>query len=247
MDTSNGVPMKITPDCLVDAIVEFQVASDYKDEKVEEWILDSIKKNFPEAIFHKFPLIGPDKGKSVWADNVFRIYVGDKVISINIVSNYPGWDNVTGFLKGALQNLYENEQKQQLVKFTRVRINYVSHFPNVSIFDVWDGTPIQLNNIPPFVGREFNFKFGIYHHVKNGEKGEFVADAEVHLSDNLPIPETSTRYSRIDVGLQSRPCDGSFSDVFEQLQKLHFHEKEIFFKLLSKEFVDKLTPVWPKK
>lgn len=245
MDTSKGVPVKISPDSLVDAIVEFQIATEYKAEKIEQLMLGAVERNFPKTKFRKFSLMGADKGKHAWADNVFRYYVGDEVISLNIVSKYPGWMEVVGFLKGALQDIYESPSR--MLDFQRVRINYVSHFHNLSIFEVWDGNPIKLNNFPPFVGREFNFKFGIFRHEKNGEKGELVAHAEVHLSDNNPVMDSDIRYSRIDVGLESKPCDGSWADAYENLQILHFHEKEIFYKLLSEEFVNKLNPVWLEK
>lgn len=244
MDTSKGVPLKITPDCLVDAIMELQISTEYKAEKVEQEILESIKNSFPKTTFRRFPLSGPDMGKHVWADKVFRVYVGESAISVNIVSGYPGWDNYMGFLKGAMQGLYSDTV--QIVQFQKVRINYVSHFPDVSIFDVWDGTPIKLNHIPPFVGREFNFKFGIYHNDQKGESGQHVANAEVHLSDNLPIMDSKSTYSRIDVGLESTDCDGNWTGAYEKLQMLHFHEKDIFFRLLSEDFVNKLHPVWQK-
>lgn len=245
MDTSRGVPIKITPDCLVDAVIEFQIESEYKAEKIEQMMLGAIERNFPKTKFLHFPLMGADKGKHVWADEVFRFYVADDVISMNIVRQYPGWVRVSEFLRGALLDIYES--KLSIVNFHQVRINFVSHFPDVSIFDVWDGTPIQLNNIPPFVGREFNFKFDIIHHERKGDKGERIAHAEVHLSDNNPVPDSKIRYSRIDVGLESTRCDGTWSDAYEKLKLIHFHEKEIFFKILSEEFVNKLNPVWQNK
>lgn len=242
MNTYNGVPAKISPDYLVDAIVEIQISTDYKSEKVEQFILDSIKNNFPRTTFRKYPLMGSDRGKHVWADDVFRLYVCENVISVNIVGKYPGWANMLGFIKGALQSCYES--KIEIIRFLQVRINYVSHIPDISIFDVWDGTPVKLNNIPPFIGREFNFKFGIYQGTNKEDGGEYVANAIVHLSDNLPITDSKSRYSRIDIGIESVSCDGSWADAYEKLRIVHFHEKEIFFRILSEEFVNKLNPIW---
>ena len=122
-----------------------------------------------------------------------------------------------------------------MVDFMQVRIKYVSKLPNISIFEVWDGDPIKLNQIPPFLGREFSFKFSILSREK-----QLLAEADVKLNDQLPLVDGKGVYSRIYVALQAVKGDGNWSIVYEQLQMLHEYEKEVFFRLLSKEFVGKL-------
>lgn len=237
MDTSNGIPKRITPDCLVDSIIEITVESDYKDEFIERIVFEGIKKSYPESEFRLFPMYGKDEGKNFFANDKFRIYVCSSLISINIVSKYPGWDVLNSFVKDSLQGLYDVETP--ILKFLQVRINYVSRFPDVSIFNVWDGNPIQLNHIPPFLGRKFTFNFSILSKEK-----QLLGNARVHLDDQVPFPEGKGVYSRIDVGLEAVKGDGSWDVIYEQLQMLHNNEKEIFFRLLSREFVEKLNPEW---
>ena len=115
----------------------------------------------------------------------------------------------------------------------------MSRFPNISIFEVWDGDPIKLNQIPPFLGREFSFNFSIFSKEK-----QLLAEANVKLNDQLPFDQGKGVYSRIYVALQAVKGNGDWSTVYEQLQLLHYNEKEVFFRLLSQEFVDKLNPEW---
>lgn len=237
MDTKKGIPKKITPDCLVDSVVEFVIETDYKDEFIEHIVYDSIKTAYPDDEFRFYPMTGKDEGKHFLANDKFRVYVCSNLISINIVSRYPGWNVLNRFIKDALQGLYNLEKP--VVYFMQVRIKYVSKFPNISIFEVWDGDPIKLNQIPPFFGREFSFKFSIFSREK-----QLVADADVKLNDQLPLGDGKSVYSRIYVALQAVKGDGNWSTVYEQLQLLHENEKEVFFRLLSKEFVDKLNPEW---
>ena len=58
MDTRNGIPKKITPDCLVDSIIEFAIETDYKDEFIERIIHESIKASYPNDEFRIFPMYG---------------------------------------------------------------------------------------------------------------------------------------------------------------------------------------------
>ena len=240
MDISNGIPYKITLDGLVDTIVEIEIDTEFTAEAIEKRILDSIKKNFPRVRFHKYPMSGADADKHFWADEVFRFFVDKGLISVNIVSKYPGWDNYMGFLKGAIQGL--NSIEGELLKFKKARINFVSHFVNVSIFDVWDGNPLVLNHIPPFQGREFNFSFDIL----DSKTHDKLAKAKVVLTDKLPIRDSKNTYSRIDVGLESISSDGSWDHTYKLLQVLHDNEKLAFFRLLSEEFVNSLHPQWKK-
>lgn len=237
MDTSNGIPKRITPDCLVDSIIEITVESDFKDEFIERIVLESIKMSYPESEFREFPIYGKEGGKHFFANDIFRIYVCSSLISINIVSKYTGWDVLNRFVKDSLQGLYNVETP--ILKFQQVRIKYVSRFPQVSIFDVWDGNPIQLNHIPTFLGRQFSFNFSIF-----SDEKKLMGNARVRIDDQLPLPEGKGVYSRIDVGLEAVKGDGSWDVIYEQLQMLHNNEKEIFFRLLSREFVEKMNPVW---
>lgn len=238
MDISNGIPKKITPDCLVDTIVEFSIESDYKDEVIERTVLKNLKDSYPDSEFRKYEITESEEEKHFYANDDFRIYICNSFISINIVSGYPGWKIMDAFIKDALKGL--NDVESPILKFRQVRMNYVSRFPNVSIFDVWDGARIELNNIPPFLGREFSFKFSIL----EGQPQHLLANARVHLTDQVPSLDGKGTYSRIDIGLEAVKSDGAWNSVYKQLQMLHENENQFFFRLLSKEFVDKLNPKW---
>lgn len=237
MDTRKGIPKKITPDCLVDSVVEFDIETDYKDEFIERIVYDSIRASYPDDEFRIYPMNGKEEGKHFLANDKFRVYVCSNLISFNIVSQYPGWNILNRFIKDALQGLYNVEKP--MLNFQQVRIKYVSRFPNISIFEVWDGDPIKLNQIPPFLGREFSFNFSIFSKEK-----QLLAEANVKLNDQLPFDQGKGVYSRIYVALQAVKGNGDWSTVYEQLQLLHYNEKEVFFRLLSQEFVDKLNPEW---
>lgn len=231
---NNHIPKRITPDRLTDTIVEIEITSKFNKAMIESLMLEAIG-HYQDSEFVKYEI---SNGEYLYANDTFRFCVTNNAISFNIVGGYPGWITYFCFIKRALQGLRHFEN---FVSFKKVRVNYISNFPEISVFDIWDGTPIILHNIPPHLERSFELKFGIYE--KNTKKK--IARADINLRDNLHLKDSDSNYSQIDIALESDDIKSkNVEDALEVLDIIHNEQKKAFYRLLSEDFINKLNPEW---
>ena len=89
--------------------------------------------------------------------------------------------------------------------------------------------------------RSFELKFGIYE--KNTNKK--IARADINLRDNLHLKDSESKYSQIDIALESDEIKRKdVEDALEVLDVIHNEQKKAFYRLLSEDFINKLNPEW---
>lgn len=231
---NNHIPKRITPDRLTDTIVEIEIFSNFNKTMNERLILDAIGHN-QGSDFLKYEI---SNGEYLYANDTFRFCVTNNTISFNIVGGYPGWTTYFAFIQSALRAF---THFQNFISFQKVRLNYISNFPDISVFDIWDGAPIILYNIPSHLERSFELKFGIYE--KNTNKK--IARADINLRDNLHIKDSDSKYSQIDIALESDEIKSKdVEGALEVLGVIHNEQKKAFYRLLSEDFINKLNPKW---
>jgi uncharacterized protein (TIGR04255 family) len=167
-------------------------------------------------------------GKDLYffTDGLMRFYVSDKCIGTNCVGSYIGWTKYYANIKRILAPIKDK------VTFNAVKLNYISHWPETEIFEHLDGE-LHLNQFEKLfnvTSLEFPAKW---------EHAKVQAFANVKVIQNLPIDSVLT--SIIDITVHAKDIDVSIEEVLEEL---HSAQKDMFFKLLSKDFIDGLNPVW---
>lgn len=231
---NNHIPKRITPDRLSDTIVEIEITSKFNKTMNESLMLDAIGHD-QGSEFVKYEI---SNGEYLYANDTFRFCVTNNAISFNIVGGYPGWTTYFAFIQNALRAF---NHFQDFISFHKVRLNYISNFPEISVFDIWDGAPIILYNIPSHLERSFELKFGIYE--KNTNKK--IARADINLRDNLHLKDSESKYSQIDIALESDEIKRKdVEDALEVLDVIHNEQKKAFYRLLSEDFINKLNPEW---
>lgn len=251
MDTER-IP-KMIDDHLVDAYVELYFNSDFKTSFLEKIFLNI----FVDAPFEikKIPVIddhGDDTGKFFFTDNVNRFFIREDKMGFNFVGKYRGWSSYGKYIKLVMLSLAE------YVNFSNIRLKYVSKWNNVSILDRIDGQ-IKLNR---FKSRFDNtsISFPAVANIKTTE-----AHVIVNLKEN--IHDGDSVYSLVDIDVRCEITPSNDSDKNDSakgyedeeitsgdldnktrtlacIEDVHSVQKDMFFKLLSEEFVASLNPQW---
>lgn len=241
MDTSKGLPKHISPDGLKDSIVVINFYTDYNRTKIESIVHEALEQSRPDS-FTKIPLgrnemlqlanSHKDVPEYFFSDGFYKIIVESNKISFNILEKYTGWGNYCRFIYHVLFNIFP------YIIMEGASLRYISIMPNQSIIENLDGC-IALNQMKIFKGSTFNFNCNV-----SDEKNGISAIAIVRLTEQGMINGIYTSIRDIEVKYDS--LGQKFpQDKFEVvLNTLHNMEKDIFFKLLKRTYVDSLNPEW---
>lgn len=239
MDTSKvRVPKKIENDGLVNAIIYIQYKSDYNELFIDSKLNDllTVKNQNWEMIYT------PNAGKIVggvqiptrfFANPIYKIQITSSLIAFNFVNKYPGWEAYRSLIVDVCSFL------DSFITIEELRINYVSVYNNIKIFDYLDGV-IKLNNLPSFYGTQYNFRCAV------GKENNFSALATLSLTNEDPIPNSFTNgkqnvRSIVNITVEGKLSDKSFEDY---LDFLHTTEKDLFFRIVNQDFVDHHNPTY---
>lgn len=241
MDTSKGLPERISPDGLKDTVVQVHFATDYNYSKLETTLKEVLEKLHPQG-FHPYPIgktenkireegsyIGENR-RYFYSDGITKVLIDGTTVSFNSVNGYPGWNNYRKLILGVLDRL------KDLISYKSLMIRYISTFENESVQTFLDGK-IYLEQLEIFNGSTFSFN------CKASGQG-YSADVVVRLTEKA---KTSTGLASVSDVMVSTMLDDniSFKEVQNNLDYIHLTEKDVFFKLLKREYVDSLNPIWP--
>lgn len=214
-------PLYLDRDGLRDSVVEFYFDSYYNVKYIAKTILSSQGLN-------DFELVEDDESKSVFLINgVYRIQVRPDCISFNCIKQYQRWSNYEPFISTVVNIILS----QEIVSIKKLLIRYISCFPNVSVFDNLNGTKMKLESFPSIDGTEVRFSMGIT------DEAHHYGVATIRLTDNLSSQKSRGKVSVVDLQIVSKADNKS---VFTTLAFLHKEERNLFFSILSKQFIDSL-------
>lgn len=225
------LPIHIDRDGLYNAIVVLKVESEYNIRHLLKIVIE--KLNEKGSKYNNFDIIAnpnPEKKESdkiYIANSEYRIMFSDAEISFNIVSKYRGWQDYKNLIMQIILDLQEKIIVKGLI------IRYVSVMEDESVFANMDGT-INMNNLPNFSGTEFSFSCNVHDDAVNN------AIAKVRLIDKKEIGERV--YSFVDITVESGIKDNSMDNLERCLECVHFHEKNLFFLIMSEDYVKSRNP-----
>lgn len=230
------MPVSLEHDGLNDAVVSIKYVSDYNVRYISQNILAAINCN-DDNPFVEIPT--KDKNvaneslsykdsndKILMANPIYRILVSENSVTFNFSQSYPGWKKYSNLIKRVLSSISQ-------VKLQGVYLKYMSCFKNTDIFKALDGT-IKLNQLPNFNGSVFNFSCNC-----NRER-EPIAEATIKLTNNKQIKDSTV--SIVEVSIAGKTGDYQLEECLQLLSECHKFEKNLFFLLLSEEFINTLNP-----
>lgn len=234
-------PTKITPDPIIDAVVEFRFESEIPPDAILGMLFSVVRKEFSN--FKKLPIAeipeeirrnDPQLKFAPCYQSIskgYRLNVGPSVISLGNPGDYVGWkENFYPFL----QNIIRQLEKSGIVKkFTRIGIRYIDFFAT----DIFDKITLSIKlNDKPLAAKQTTIST-IFEHDQ--------LVTRVNIQNNTIISRDNKQSigSIIDTDTFFEPKDSiSFDELIEVVDKQHEVSLNVFFDLLKPDFLETLNP-----
>lgn len=236
------IPKKITPDRIKDAIVEIRYKSELPFEVIPGYIFKALDDSYrymmrptanvpPEASGIPFQLVN-----HLFHKDQVKIVLKPGSFVFNCLESYVSWSRYLPEITGFLDQI---EDSGVVEKFTRVGLRYVSIYANMDILPVLNfDYQLDLEEYSPKY-MHFNSEFAY--------KGNTVI---LNIANQAPkdgssqLANKSPSLSAIDIdvirNITVEPQDRN--TLISHLETVHDIEKEIYFSLLTEEFISTLKP-----
>lgn len=234
-------PTKITPDPIIDAVVELRYESAFPPDVILGMIFAQVKSKYsdfqklpittiPEDIRNSDPglLFNPHYQAELAP---FKFNVGPRVISLSNTGSYTGWKEK---YFPELKELLQHVKNAGIVKrFSRLGVRYIDFFE----MDIYGkiNLAIYLNDKPlESLQSVFSAIF---------KNDEFLTRVQVVNNAVVNVNGTEKTGSIVDTDTYFEPQGGfDFDGLNELIDKCHEGSVNFFFNLLKKEFLETLNP-----
>ncbi len=247
------VPKKITPDRIRESIVQVFFKTGIPLEPLVGYLYDVLTglgfsyTNSPIKQQSSSLGITPQPNEMVVNLIPQYLFFNEKIkiqlhpnnsLVFNCINNYIGWGEYFKIIKQTLNALKKGELFHS---YSRIGIRYISEFPNIDISD-------KIN---------FSYKLNVLNKaIDSGnfrmEWGDSSNKITMNLGVKLPImvsttlEETKINYiSLIDIDVINQGFNfNTNKELFLLINETHTKQKQLFFKMLTKEFLKTLNPVY---
>ncbi len=236
-----GLPKKISPCPIVEAIVELRFSSAVLPDAIFGIIYQAFKDEFPGEP-ERLPILQlPDPIRSMDPALQYQPYykliagnlifqIGPKVTSLSNVKDYTGWQTFSKRIKDAFSKV----EKLKIIKSVeRLGIRYINFFK----LDIFDNINLRiLMNDSRLNTLQTTLKAEI-------QDDNFINILQIANKAQATIQNEVITGSVIDIDTVSKDIGETFFGEMENLlEKGHNIEKKLFFSLLKKEFLSTLNP-----
>jgi uncharacterized protein (TIGR04255 family) len=236
-----GLPKKISPCPIVEAIVELRFSSAVLPDAVFGIIYQVFKDEFPREP-EKLPILQlPEPVRSMDPGLQYQPYykltsgnlifqIGPRVISLSNVKDYMGWETFSKRIK----EVFSKVERLKIIKSVeRLGIRYINFFK----LDIFSSINLRiLMNDNPLNTLRTTLKAEI-------QDNDFINILQVANAAQATIENQVITGSVIDIDTVSKDIgDTFFTEMENLLEKGHNIEKNLFFSLLKKEFLSSLNP-----
>jgi uncharacterized protein (TIGR04255 family) len=232
------IPRKITPCPILESTVEIRFEHIYPSDAVFGVLypyLSSQYGNFeslpilqiPEALRSQDPNLKYQPSYKL-TDNDFWVQIGSNSISITNVNNYAGWDTFSERINNILTCLTASNIVKKVARFG---IRYISFFS----LDIFEKIKINVTlSGEPFPTEQMIFRSLL-------RRDDFLINLQV--ANKTVVNQSTEIGSVIDIDT-SIEGDGLTIQAIESflLKESHQKEKELFFGILSEDFLNSLNP-----
>lgn len=242
----------ITPDPVVNAIVEFRFESDVPDDAVFGVLFNSIRSVYsglehqplpimqlPEALRSQDPNFKEKPWHQLSGDGI-GILIGPTLMAVNCdcVDGYPKWEI---FRRHVEQCAIVLEKSGIVKRCRRLGVRFISFFADVNIFDK-SAVKISCPDIlPNMTAGNASFSSVV---SMDGFDARLLLNNGVSLriSERDDVPVENGSIVDIDV-FRLRDEDGFCSrNIMVDIDTAHKLEKGLFFSMLAGDFLESLNP-----
>lgn len=234
------LPKIIDPCPIVEAIFEIRFTSSLPDDAIFGTLYNHFKDEYPK--FEQLPILQLPPAVRAQDPNLknsphykaqignFILQIGPKVLSISNVENYVGWD----LYSAKIFSIYKKLEESEIVNnIDRIGLRYINVLAKTNIFN-------HSNVILSLKGKVISRKTNITSELQY-EKAtctlKITSDAEVQIGSN---EKRMIKGSVIDIDTF---IEGSkIKDINQAIQDVHDTEKQLFFDILTDDFINTLNP-----
>jgi len=248
-------PSKISPTPIISAAIEIKFDISCPIDAVYGLVQNALKQKFPKS--QKLPiahipeeirvqdnLLEQPHYRLFNKDTAYSILVGPKVFAFvygknnfNGTNDYPGWSE---FIKQEIMELYKSIFDLDFItNINRLGIRYSDFFDNTNIFDY-----TEFNLLDKDGKRKDTIKTQIVQTIK---KEDTFNNIVVSNNSTFVMNGKAIQGSMIDIDTFMGSFDDFMNNYEVYLQKCHKINKELFFEMLQKEFIDKFNPIYGEK
>jgi len=249
-DNTMALPKKITPDNIKEAVIELR----YVSELPFELLLGLFFNEFDDSyVYTNRPIKTPilpgltgKQNKELFTNIASQSILYNPKISIQVLPNafvfsclnqYIGWNDFMPEVEKAIKIISDSKK---VIKWIRIGLRYITEYRNKDLKECI----------------KFNFSFGLPHiqSTSTAFKSEFdYKDSKVILNLNNKMPALAQKadnkqpeiipISIIDIDIIKEPLEiTNMEDLLKVIEDAHTKEKELFFGMLTDEFLKSLNP-----
>lgn len=237
-------PTKITPDPIIEAVVELRYESDVPPDAILGMLFPYVKLKYPD--FKKLPIAtipeeirmnDPNLQFSPYHQSQhgsFKLNVGPRVISLSNTGQYVGWKN--NYFPEIIE-LLESVKAAGIVKhFSRLGVRYIDFFES----NIFENINLSiLLNKNPLDSLQTTFSAIL---KTNG----FLTKTQVVNNVNLNIQGFNKVGSIIDTDTYFEQDKFGFEGLNDLINNGHEEAVGVFFSLLKPAFLKTLAPEYHK-
>jgi uncharacterized protein (TIGR04255 family) len=245
------VPKKINPDNIINAVVEVKYSSNYPFElqagllfpvfdETYTYTSRLLKSPHPYLSMISPPFLEAPlnlNGVSLFYNDKISVRIAPNSFVISCLDKYIGWHEFGPQIEKVIATI---TKAGYITKWNRVGLRYITEYVNTDLKEC----------------THFSFRFGIPESTSSltGFHTEFEYQGIkviINLSNQIPVPRQPSPgavpeiipTSLIDVDAIKESLDITEQKaLLEEIEKVHDMEKEVFFSLLTEEFIETLNP-----
>lgn len=238
------LPKKITPDSIVNAVVEVKYESRIPFELLMGLLVDKFDDSYNYTTRPLRPLLGKQQELAINFGSQALLYnerisltLLPNALGFNCLGKYIGWTLFKEEINKALQIIYSTGH---IVKWSRVGLRYITEYLKTDLkdctkFNFTFGFP-EVQSLSTTFHNEFEFK-GAKVIMNLNNKIPTIRQQEMNSTVEI-IPS-----STIDIDVIKEPLAlAQVNQIMNIIEEVHEHEKEVFFTLLTDDFLKTLNP-----
>lgn len=230
-------PTRITPDPIIDAVVELRYESDIPPDAILGMLFAQVKSKYsdfkklpitaiPEAIRNTDPALQFNPHYQSQSDP-FNLNVGPRVLSLSNTGPYSGWKEK--YFPELTELLQKVQSAGVVKKFSRLGVRYIDFFE----LDIYKHANLNIEfNDKPLKTAQTTFAAVFMNN-------EFLTRAQIANNTNVK----GKMGSIIDTDTYFEPQGGfDFEGLTDLIDRCHEASVGFFFELLKEEFIKTLHP-----
>ena len=236
-----NIPKRINKCPILEALAEIRFAPSVPSDAVFGLLFNALRSDFPSVeklppaelpgfVVSAEPTMMHSPHYRLASDN-FVLQIGPRIVSLSVTNGYIGWRIFSQKIKAVFEKVISANVTNDISRFG---LRYINFFED-NIFDV-----------STLVVRLKDTNLGKYSSMVTAEIPEGEFRNVVRVGNNAKVKTNEAKQLSGSIVDIDTFLEGHFQatqqEIVKVLEKAHCVEKQLFFNLLSQEFIESLEP-----